>query len=167
MNSAVILPEEARNLDAQARVWIYQSSRPFSNAEAQEVSQQLQQFATQWTAHNRQLKASGFVLFNCILVLMVDETKTAASGCSIDTSTHFIQQLEKQYHIDLFDRMLVYYMPEDVWRQTTLTTLAELVQNGEVSKDVPVINALVNHKADLEQSLVATISTCWISAFVS
>lgn len=166
MSLSVPIPAHARDLDARARVWIYQSSRIFSNQESQEVSAKLQQFATQWTAHNLQLKAAGFVLFNCILVLMVDETKTVASGCSIDTSVHFIQQLEKNYNIQLFDRMLVYYKPADNWQQTTLTQLAEFVQQGEITAHVPVINALVDHKAALEDALIATPATCWMSAFV-
>jgi hypothetical protein len=166
MSISVELPSTARELDAQARVWIYQSSRPLTDQESREMSAQLQQFATQWTAHNKQLKAAGFVLFNAVLVLMVDETKTAASGCSIDTSVHFIQQLEKTYNIQLFDRLLVYYKSTDNWQQTTLTHLAELVQSGQISTDVPVINALVDHKASLEQELIATPATCWMSAFV-
>jgi hypothetical protein len=62
--------------------------------------------------------------------------------------------------------MLVYYKSTDNWQQTTLTQLAELVQSGQISTDVPVINALIDHKAALEQELIATPATCWMSAFL-
>ena len=80
-------------LAAASKVWMYQSSRPLSPEEQQRINVEMQAFARQWTAHNQQLKAWGGVLEDRVLVLMVDETVAGASGCSIDKSVHFMQDL--------------------------------------------------------------------------
>ncbi len=38
----------------------------------------------------------------------LDQPQTA-TGCSIDASVHFIQQLEKTYQVDLLDKLNVSY----------------------------------------------------------
>ncbi len=44
-----------------SRLWIYQSARPFSDAEVPVIREQLQQFATRWVSHQVQMKATGEV----------------------------------------------------------------------------------------------------------
>ena len=95
------------NFSPQSKVWVYQSSRPFSDSEIIALNNKLKQFSVQWTAHNQQLLASGNVMYDRFIVLMVDESQTMASGCSIDTSVHFIKQLEQDYKIELFNRTIV------------------------------------------------------------
>src|SRR6202000_155504 len=92
-----------------SRVWIYQADRKLTDAEATEIQQYLSQFAQQWTAHNHQLKAKGEVRYNRFLILVVDETQAGASGCSIDKSVHFMQEIEKRFGINLFDRFNLAY----------------------------------------------------------
>lgn len=83
------------NYSPDSKVWIYQSSRPFTEEEISAINDQLAIFTKQWTAHNAQLQAQGNIIEDRLILLIVDETHTAASGCSIDTSVHFIKSLEK------------------------------------------------------------------------
>jgi len=41
----------------EARVWIYPSNRPFSESEIPLLKNLVEQFLTQWTAHNQALEA--------------------------------------------------------------------------------------------------------------
>jgi hypothetical protein len=45
-------------------------------------------------------------------VLGVDENLNSVSGCSIDSSVHFMQQLEKEFDIDLMEAAALYDEPE-------------------------------------------------------
>ncbi len=164
--TALKLPEQTMGMDPNTRVWIYQSSRPFTNEESIEIEMLLQSFAKSWTAHNQQLRAAGFLQFNRVIVLMVDETHTSASGCSIDTSTHFIQSLEKKYEVELFNRMLVYYQINDEWAQTNLTDLRDLVAQSKVSQQTMVINPLVQNKSAFDSGFITPAAECWIADFL-
>ena len=88
----------------QSRVWIYQSDKELSDEQADQLLQQCNDFASEWTAHNHQLKAKAEIRYNRFLILIVDESQAGASGCSIDKSVNFMKRLEQQFGINLFDR---------------------------------------------------------------
>ena len=92
-------------LHDQSRIWIYQSNQAFSEEDLPIVKAKLQNFARQWVSHSRALKASADIHYKRFIVLTVDETQAGASGCSIDSSVRFLQQLQTEYGVDLFDRM--------------------------------------------------------------
>src|SRR3978361_2025907 len=93
----------------QSRVWIYQSDKELGDEQAKQLLDQLNNFATAWTAHNQQLKAKAEVRYNRFLILIVDESQAGASGCSIDKSVNFMKQLEQEFGINLFDRFNLAY----------------------------------------------------------
>ncbi|MBK8877661.1 MAG: hypothetical protein IPN74_03660 [Haliscomenobacter sp.] len=78
----------------ESRVWIYQSNRPFSEAEEQELAAELKEFTRQWVSHNQRLKAAGTILYHRFIALMVDENQVGAGGCSIDRSVAFLKQVQ-------------------------------------------------------------------------
>ena len=147
----------------QSRVWIYQSERPFTEIEKDEINRQVATFAKQWTAHNHQLKAWGGIVEDNILVLMVDETQAGASGCSIDTSVHFVQEMQNHYKTDFFNRLLVTYQDNSNWKTASIDEVESAYQSGAVSEDTLVINTLVQTKAEMEQNFRIPLKETWIA----
>ena len=94
-----------RRMPDHARVWVYQSSRPFSEIEILVLTSQINGFVGEWTAHRKTLLAAGALFFDQFIVLSVDESLNEASGCSIDASVYFIKDIERQYNVQLFERM--------------------------------------------------------------
>src|SRR3954468_18254474 len=94
---------------SHSRVWVYQADRKLTTDEVAQIQQHLNNFTTGWTAHNNQLKAKAEIRYNRFLILIVDETQAGASGCSIDKSVHFMQQIEQKFGINLFDRFNLAY----------------------------------------------------------
>ncbi len=92
-----------------SRVWVYQADRELTDREVQQVQIQLDNFTTGWTAHNNQLLAKAEIRYNRFLILIVDESRAGASGCSIDKSVNFIKQVEKEFNINLLDRFNLAY----------------------------------------------------------
>jgi len=91
----------------QSRLWMYLSDRPFSNDEVSSITQELHKFMGTWSAHNKKLKSSGAILFNQMLLVVVDEDFEHASGCSIDSSVRFVKELGVKYKADFFNRSFV------------------------------------------------------------
>ncbi len=149
-----------------AKVWIYQSSRPFNAEEVAELNLLLADFAGKWTAHNQQLQATAYLLEERIIVLMVDETHTLASGCSIDTSVHFIQSLEAKFHVTLFDRMLINYKTNGAVHTTTLSALEALAAEGKINAATLIYNPLVHSKFELDTVFLVPLSESWVAGFI-
>ena len=99
----MIVPFET--LPPESRIWVYQSNRSFREEELLLIQEGLTQFLNQWTAHNQALEAAFDLPYNRFIILGLNQEKTHASGCSIDASVRFIQQLETQFGILLLDKM--------------------------------------------------------------
>jgi len=147
---AAILPEHAR-------VWIYAANRFFSNEETAFINQKAQQFAAQWAAHKVQLFADAAVLYNCFLVLAVDEKAVGTSGCSIDSSIGFVKEMGKQFNADFLNRQLVYFKKGSKIEIYTLSKAAEAYKAGSVTADTAVFNHLVNTKQTLQKNWLAPL----------
>ncbi|PIE86592.1 MAG: ABC transporter ATPase [Bacteroidetes bacterium] len=95
------------NLSPSSKVWIYKANRELTASEQDFIRKELDVFIPQWAAHGNSLFGGAEVVENWFVVLVVDESQTIASGCSIDTSVQFMKALGKELNVDFFDRMHV------------------------------------------------------------
>jgi hypothetical protein len=102
-------------LPDDSRVWLYLADRPFSKEEEMWFNGELSLFLQSWTAHNKKLKCDATILFSQYVVLVVDESSEKASGCSIDSSTHFIKKCGADLSIDFFNRLFVLQAENGKW----------------------------------------------------
>ncbi len=151
---------------AHSKVWVYQSSRPFTNNEARKIKAELSLFAQQWSAHNNQLKAAGFVYEDRFIVLMADETRNTASGCSIDKSVRFIKEIESNFNLELFNRMLINYMDGNRLKTVSLDDLSHLFKAGEINNTTTVFNPLVQTKQEFDHLFKIPLEVSWLKSFV-
>lgn len=153
-------------LPDSSRVWIYQANRSFSEQESQELSQKLQDFVNQWTAHGADLKASFEIKYNRFITIALDQKMNMATGCSIDASVQFIQELEKDYGVDLLDKMNVSYKQGDFIAYKTLTDFRKMAKDKAVSPKTIVFNNLVNNKAEYLSDWEVPASESWHNRFL-
>lgn len=145
-----------------SRVWIYQSDREIKDIEVNEIRRKAAMFLMEWTSHGNVMKATIDVLYNRFLVVVVDETAASASGCGIDKSVKFMQQLEQDYGLNLFDRMLVSYRGKDTIIQTTkLYTFEQMMERGELTADTIVFNNLISTKEDMQTKWEVPVKKSW------
>jgi hypothetical protein len=103
-------------LSNESRVWLYLAERKLDDTEAHFVSEKIDLFVQNWTAHNKKLTADGTIIFQQYIVLGVDEKIEAASGCSIDGSVRLIKSLQQELGIDFFNRLKVLAFLENQWQ---------------------------------------------------
>lgn len=138
------------NMPTNTRVWIYQSSRVFTATEATEIKQRLTQFVNAWTAHKLKVAGDGILLYNLFIVLMADETEVGVSGCSIDSTVHFIRSLEKDFNTDFFDRWNMAYLENGEVRTCNRPEFEQLVAQGIINDHTIVFNNMVHTKGEFE-----------------
>ncbi len=154
--------EDTSLFDPKSKVWIYQSNRHLKDEEVEAIKTDLTTFAHTWVSHSNALKAIGLVFFNRFLILMVDETVSGASGCSIDKSVHFMKSLEAKYNLDLFDRMNVAYVAGEEIKAAHKNELIALYEKGEINDDTKIFNNLANTKDQLENGWLIPLSQSWV-----
>src|SRR6185312_31814 len=93
-----------------ARIWVYQSSRPFIEKEEKEINEQLYHFYAQWEAHGEPVKGCAKLLYKQFIVIIADETDVHVSGCSTDSSVRIVKSIERQYDVNMFDRLVITFL---------------------------------------------------------
>tara|TARA_R110000868_G_scaffold212709_4_gene462629 strand:+ start:5129 stop:5611 length:483 start_codon:yes stop_codon:yes gene_type:complete len=155
-----------KTLPDTSRIWIYQSSRGFSEAELLEVRSELDAFLQDWTAHGSDLNAGYEMPYNRFIVIGLDQTSAGATGCSIDASVRFIQALEKKYNIDLLDKMNVSYKQGEFVAYKTLLDFKKMAKNKSVSKNTIVFNNLVTNKEEYLSHWEVPAEESWHGRFM-
>lgn len=150
------------SLPDHARVWIYPAERPFNETEKVTVLKHASEFAQRWVAHNHQLKAAAEVLEDQFLVLAVDESQAGASGCSIDSSVRFVQQLGAELGVDFFNRMLFTFR-NDAGEAVTVgrSDFKAHYAAGAIKDDTPVFDPLVKTIGELKEGFEKKLSESW------
>lgn len=144
-----------------SRVWVYQADRELTNAEVLEAQILLDNFTTSWTAHSNQLKAKGEIRYNRFFILVVDESQAGASGCSIDKSVHFMQQLETKFHINLFDRFNLAYREGDEVLSAPRNVFENKLKEGAINTNTIVFNNLVQNLTELNSKWEVPFKDSW------
>ncbi|MCH2044701.1 MAG: hypothetical protein MK212_11335 [Saprospiraceae bacterium] len=150
-----------KELDAQSKVWIYQSNKLLSEAEVQTLKKELNAFLLQWTSHNQTLRTWGDILHGRFIIIMVDERFANASGCSIDKSVAFMKSVEQSLDIDLFDRWNFAYQTEAGVEAANKSDFAQLYAKGEINDTTFVFNNLVKNKDEFEQKWRIPLKDSW------
>ncbi len=149
------------NLPETSRVWIYQNKGPIPSAIIPDIESAVARFATQWVSHNKQMASRGIVLHDRFLILIADESRVGAGGCSIDSSVHFFKGLEQQYGLDLFDRMTFSYKNESGVHTVDRNSFSKLYEAGDIDDNTIVFDTLVNTKKALDHEFEKPLGQSW------
>ena len=158
-------PSVLDRMPAHARVWVYKSAVAFTPAQLEMLAARGAAFAHSWAAHGAQLAAAVDVLHDHFVVLAVDETQAGASGCSIDTSVHFIQKLERELGHSLTDRMVVLYQKNGQVRVCRAQEVEDLLKSGELSAETMVFNDMVASVGDLRERFQVRLKETWLARY--
>ena len=154
-------------LPETSRVWIYQASRSFTEDELKEISNKLDTFIEHWTAHGSDLQSGYCIRYKRFIIIGLNQDINAATGCSIDASVYFIQQLEKGYNVDLMDKMNVSYKQGEFVAYKTLLEFKKMAKDKAVSKNTIVFNNLVTNIAEFNENWEVPAQDSWHSRFLS
>lgn len=150
----------------ESRVWIYQSNKNLPTDQIGLLNEKIEQFAKDWTSHNKQLNATGGLLHDTFVILVADESRAGASGCSIDTSVRFVTDLGKTYGVDFFDRLTFAFLDQESVHRVHRDDLKELHASGQVHDGTLFFDNLVKNKSEFLTRWVTPLGDSWIRRFI-
>ncbi|MGB0934085.1 MAG: hypothetical protein ACPGU5_07360 [Lishizhenia sp.] len=124
----------------ESKVWLYQTNRKLDATEKNFVEEELEKFTVQWAAHGKKLWATAALVNPFFIAVVVDESVTPPSGCSIDASVHFLKELGKELHVDFFTRMKITVVKDEQVVQIDFENLAS--QNENMLLFDPLVSSL-------------------------
>ncbi len=148
-------------MPADAKVWVYAANRKLSTVEQKEIIARANTFTNNWKSHGQSLKAVFDILHDVFLVLMVDEQVNPVGGCGTDESIHFMQALEKDFHISLFNRFQVELIKENELILTTKADALKLYNEKQISGNTIFFNKNTTLKKDFDMRFMIPYSESW------
>jgi hypothetical protein len=104
----------------------------------------MQTFVEEWTAHRAELVAAIDWWHHRFLLVGLDESRTGASGCSIDSLMGRLAGLESELDIRLTDSAPVWYRDgDDRIRSVVRDEFRQMATNGVVGPETRVFDLTV------------------------
>ena len=152
-------------LPPESKIWIYQSNRKFTDDEFSEIKTSVENFVENWAAHGTSLEASYLLKYNRFIIFAVNQEIQVATGCSIDKSVQFIQELEQKYKVDLLDKMNVTFKNGEFVAHKTLIEFKKMAKDKAVTGSTIVFNNLVNNIEEFNDAWEVPAEDSWHSRF--
>ena len=154
-------------LPEHSRIWIYQANRKLSDQEIAQIEPKIEAFLTHWTAHGSALAAGFTIKYNRFIIIGLNQDQASASGCSIDASVHFIQEIQKELDVDLMDKLNVTFYNGPYIAHKPLADFKKMAKNRSVSKETIVFNNLVNTKEEFDHHWEVPAKESWHARFLA
>lgn len=146
----------------ESRVWIFQSNRQFNEQEELEINEQLHNFYVQWQSHGKEVKGWAKLFYKQFVVVVADESEIGVGGCSTDGMTRVIKSFERQYGVNLFDRLTITFLVNDKVEPLPMNQVKYALEKGYIETDTPLFNNLVATKAAFEQEWLVPLNKSWL-----
>ncbi|MEO6902927.1 MAG: ABC transporter ATPase [Bacteroidia bacterium] len=149
------------NMPAEAKVWVYQSNKPFTDEQLKLIATLGADFIQQWMAHGDELKASFDIINKQFIVIAVDEKQAMASGCSIDKSIELLKKIDQLFNLSLFDRLQVAYRTSTGIEVCSLAVFEKRLQEKLINSTTIVFNNMVSTKQEFETQWELPLNQSW------
>lgn len=157
---------EFNELPEDARIWVYQANRDMNEAEQAAVLDFLKAEVNTWVTHGMPMRGSVQIRFNRMILIAADTGFQQPSGCSIDSSTGWLQELGKNTGLNFFDRSIGYF-EDGKLKFFSVFEAKKQVSGGTIQPDTPVINLQVSTVRELNNSAVIPASESFLSRYFS
>lgn len=151
-----------KNIADSSRLWVYQLNRELTALENDYLSKQSTNFLESWAAHGTGLIASYSIVENRFLFVAADESKANASGCSIDSLTHFLMDMQQQMDIDFFDRSSIIYQNDSQLKSMPFVEFRDKLASGDISSDTRMYNTVLKLKSQLKEQFLIPVKDSWL-----
>lgn len=155
-----ILPE---GFPDASKVWIFQSNRAFIEKEEKEINEQLYQFYAQWMSHGAPVKGWAKLVFRQFVIVMADDTADRICGSATDGMMRLMKSLERQYSVNLFDRMMLTFLVNDKAEMLPYNQLQYAVEKNFINPNTLFFNNVAVTKKELLENWLIPVKNSWLA----
>jgi hypothetical protein len=134
-----------------ARLWIFPADRPLAPEEARLLAAAIEEGLAAWAAHGSPVTWGYELADDQFLLLGVDESTTALSGCSIDGAIRQMRDLEARIGVSFLDSGRIFFREEGAVRVLPRTAFRERVRSGAITGETPVLDPVLGRVSEWRQ----------------
>ena len=139
---------EFDNLPKESRVWIYASEQKLTDTMQDFILNSIYDHLREWEAHKVALVAGVKIIESHFIIVGLDEGRNEASGCSVDSLQHKIQEIEKDLSISLMNRLNVFCIVDGI-----IICIPSIDLIGNVNKETLFYDLTIQNKSQIDSFL--------------
>lgn len=152
-----------RDFNDNSHVWVYQSNRSFTVKETIQIEELLKDFAKNWKSHGTPVKGYANILFGQFIILMADETAMGVSGCSTDSSVRLIKNIEQDFEVELFDRLMLAFIIQERIQLLPLSKITSYLEDNLIATETLYFNNTILTKKELLNNWIIPVRESWLA----
>jgi len=152
-----------QDFNDNSHVWVYQSNRSFTIQEAIEIEILLHNFTKKWTSNGIAVKGYANLFFGHFIILIADESATGIRGFNADDSIRLIKNIEQDYKVELFDRLMLAFIIQERIQLLPLAELNLSIEKDLVTPDTLYFNNTILTKRQLLNKWIIPVKESWLS----
>ena len=153
------------DIPSTAKVWVYQSVRPFNEQEISIITSEMNEFLSSWQSHGSDLKGYFEVVQGQFIFLAVDESIHSATGCSIDSSVATIKKIEQLLGLNLTDKGVICYEHNGIIKSSHFTQVKSLIEKEEITPDTTFFDASVTNFEAFQTRWKVAAKDSWLNRY--
>lgn len=154
-------------LSPESRIWIYQCSRTLQDEELVLLQEKLNLFASDWKAHGNELAAAAIFDYKRFVIIAVDESFEAPSGCSIDKSVHLLKEFGFKHGCDFFGRTEVLFLNEENEMESFLYSKTnQEIESGRITPFTLIFDTTLNRLKELDKKWPVALKETWLRKYL-
>jgi len=139
-----------KDLPEEARLYVFAASRSLPAQEETALLERVDRFLIEWQSHKEPVSAAREWRHNRFLFIGIDEAATSLSGCSIDSMTRILKEIETSLGVTMIDGSAIYYRTSSGIARASREEFRSLVASGDVTSDTIVFDLTVAKVGDLK-----------------
>lgn len=151
------------HLPGNSRVWFFGANRMLEAQEIDHLKSQLDAFTQDWTAHGAELSAGYEIVHDIAVIIAVDETVAAPSGCSIDKAFKLLENTG----IDFFQRQLIWQPFCNTAKIFDIPSAKQAFADRLIDENTQVLNSLVTNLSQAREHLYLPLAQSWAYTKIS
>ena len=150
-------------LSDDARIWVYQANRKFTQGEQAALLPKTREFLQTWEAHGRSLYCSVTLRYDQFIILAVEDKVQNPTGCAVDASVQFIRTLEQACEVTLLDRTHIAFKDDTRIFLIQLDKLPHAVKHGTILRDMLTFDNTITKKRELTHKWLVRVQDTWLN----
>ena len=94
---------------------------------------------------------------------MADETAMGVSGCSTDSSVRLIKNIEQDFQVELFDRLMLAFIIQERIQLLPLSKITSYLENNLIATETLYFNNTILTKKELLNNWIIPVKESWLS----
>jgi len=152
-------------LPDQAKVWMYQSSKPLQESEITTIRNFAEEFLSNWESHGIPVEGAIDIVKDHFIRIAAFTNEPSMCGRAQDAQVNFVKDIELKLNLVLTDRLELAFEIQNVVKIIQMSSVETNISERTIMAETVFFNNLVSSKSEFRNGWSVPASKSWLDRF--